>query len=211
MTINNNNNQNTPPKLTREQWLNATATLICQEIIEPTTQIPRPPFRISVGWPHASKQSHNKILGQCFPREWSQDHHNEIFISPTKGANDSALVLATLTHELIHAYDNCEHGHRQEFKRLATKAGLQGKMTETHPSPQLQAQLQDYIEMFGPIPHAQLDTSKQKRQKGRQLKVECTFTGCGFKFNTSQKQIDRIVNWTCPVCEHDLLQQAPPT
>ncbi len=184
--------------MTREQWLNATANIICSEIIAPNTDIPKPKIRVSVGWPHASKASHSTILGQCFPREWSHDQTNEIFISPTQGANDSLTVLSTLVHELIHAYDNNENGHKAPFRKLALACGLTGKMTATRPSEALTAQLQEYIQMFGEIPHAQLDTSKQKKQKGRQLKVACS--NCEFKFNTSQKQIDSIQVWDCPAC-----------
>ena len=193
-------------KLNREQWLTSAATLICAEIISPTTEIPAPPIRISIGWPHGTKQNHSKIKGQCFPRSYSQDKHNEIFITPT--TNDSNNILATLTHELIHAYDDCQNGHNHIFKRLATKAGLTGPMRQTTPTTELATRLDDITtNVLGPIPHAPLDTSKKKRQQSRQLKMRCQ--QCPFLFRASQKAINLITNHNCPACQatNSLIQE----
>ena len=192
-------------KQTREQWLTAAANIICQEIIEPTTTVETPAIRISIGWPHATKAKHDQIKGQCFPRSWSEDSHNEIFITPT--TNDSTDILATLTHELIHAYDDCQNGHGLIFKRQAHKIGLEGPMRATRPNTELQALLADITNsVLGPIPHAPLNTNKKKRQQSRQLKMQCN--QCPFLFRASKQAIQSITNHDCPACQaSDSLKQ----
>jgi hypothetical protein len=187
------------PNLSRENWLLSAGDLICSEILSPNTAFLAPKYRISVGWPHANKGKHRTILGQCFPRHMSADGYNEIFTTPN--CADSLSILATLTHELVHAYLDCEGGHGKEFKKLATAAGLAGKMTATTASPALLETLKEYVDILGDIPHAVLDTSTVKKEKSRQLKLECT--DCGAILRASQTVIDRVIanKGTCPACD----------
>lgn len=187
-------------KQTREQWLIAAAALICDEVIAPITDIPTPPYRLSIGWPHANKGKHRTILGQCFPRSMSADGVNEIFLTPLTGAKDTPEILATIVHELIHAFDDCQNGHLKPFKDLAVAAGLTGRMTATTAGPALTEHLAEIADFLGEIPHAPLDTSTVKKEKGRQLKLLCE--DCGGIFRASNKVIQQVleVNGKCPIC-----------
>jgi len=72
--------------------------------------------------------SSRRVIGQCWSTQSSSAGVNEIFISPKLA--DPVEVLDTLTHELVHAVDNCKHKHGKEFKAIAKKIGLEGKMRE---------------------------------------------------------------------------------
>ena len=185
---------------TREEWLNLAAHAMINDVIGKASSTPVPPYRLSVGWPYGTKGGKNfKVLGQCFPRSYSSDNTNEIFISPTTGGNDSLKVLHVLLHELLHAYDDCQSGHRGAFARLAKACGLLAPMTTTTPDATLTAYLNRLIERLGEIPHAALDTSKIKpKQKNRQLLVECTL--CDFKFRASKTTIETMTVNICLAC-----------
>jgi hypothetical protein len=187
-------------KLTREQWLNEAASLICLEIIAPgVVDRLTPPYRISVA-PLKTKR-----LGQCHQRAQSEDGTNEIFI--TAHCDCSLDILSTLVHELIHAYDDCESKHRGFFRATATACGLEGKMTATKPSDTLTAQLQEYIDILGPIPHAALAILPKGRGRNNN-KLVCT--GCGFQANLSAKWCLAIEKrdaglLICPACDEPTL------
>ena len=81
-------------------------------------------IRVSCAFPCGARRS--SVVGQCWGTSFSTDGFNEIFITPIF---DKTLdVLDTLTHELVHAVDNCEHRHGAEFKKIALSVGLEGKM-----------------------------------------------------------------------------------
>jgi hypothetical protein len=65
------------------------------------------------------------VVGQCWSTKSSDAAIDEIFISPKLA--DPVEVLDTLTHELVHAVDNCEHKHGKEFKAIARRIRFQGK------------------------------------------------------------------------------------
>jgi hypothetical protein len=148
---------------------------------------------VSVGWPKGSR----KAIAQCWKRQQSEAGVNEIFITPE--LNDSTEVLAALTHELIHAMDDCASGHKGAFASLAKAIGFEAPLTELHPSDDLTAALQLFVDEHGDIPHAKLSGSAKKKQTTRMLKIECG--NCGFKANTTKKWIDQMV-WPalCPLC-----------
>lgn len=186
-------------KLTREQWLTEISDLIVAEIIAPHTAIRDDmALKLSVGFPPGCRPETNKI-GVCFSSASSAKGYNEIFINPS--IDDSLLVLETLTHELVHAVDDCKSGHKGAFARIARAIGLEGPLTATHGSEELKARLTEYIELFGDIPHASVNYSTRKRQTNRNRKVWCQ---CGFKFNTSRAQIDHVIDTVgaivCPAC-----------
>jgi hypothetical protein len=65
-------------------------------------------------------------------------------------------VLDTLTHELVHAVDNCEHRHGKEFKAIAKDIGLEGKMREASAGKALKVRLTEIAMKIGNYPHAKL-------------------------------------------------------
>ncbi len=84
-------------------------------------------IHVSVGW--AGGISGRIARGQCWARSGSSDRKNHLFIAPT--VEDTQEVLTVLTHELVHAYDDCQNGHRKEFTRVAKDVGLIGPVFTT--------------------------------------------------------------------------------
>ena len=183
---------------TREAYLTEASALILDEILMPISPgAERPPLRISVGWPKGSRGG--KVVAQCFKRRVSADGVNEIFVTPE--IDDPVTVLEALVHEIIHAIDDCESGHRNYFARTARKAGLVGKLTATKAGDALAATLREYSELLGAYPHHRMDTDKgRQRQTTRMLKIKCG--GCGFTARASAKWIEEMPSTAvCPVCE----------
>ena len=178
---------------TREDWLNKAALLIRAELIDTRTALSTDrPIRISLS-PMASKN-----LGACYPSSRSPvDHANEITI--TMHSNDSVLILSTLAHGLIHAYDDCVNKHGPVFRAAAIAIGLEGKMTATTAGAELTATLSEYVELLGEIPHFALThIPKDKGRNGNKLVCH----DCDFKANTSAKWAQQINPYfVCPVCQ----------
>jgi len=139
-----------------------------------------------------SLTSRKKHIGECWSSIASEDNTFEIFIAPKIA--DSNEVIAILIHELIHATVGLQAGHGKEFKQCALSVGLQGKMTSTTASPDLEDQINIWIAESGNYPHAPLTQSNIKKQSTRQLKCACS--ACGYQVYTSKKWIEIAL----PVC-----------
>ena len=188
--------------LTREQWLIKasdliTDTIICAAADSLKESYDLEHFRVSIGHPQSKK-----AIGECWTKQASDDNHNEIFITPH--VDDSAAILATLVHELIHAADDCKSGHKNFFARMARKCGLVGKLTATTAGDALNEQLLDIVDVLGNIPHHKLDAAHRvkPKQSTRMIKIECS--ACGFNFRASMTQIKRIEHTTCNCCGNGL-------
>ncbi|HUW44519.1 MAG TPA: hypothetical protein VMW50_01865, partial [Dehalococcoidia bacterium] len=156
----------------REAWLTEASNLILDDLI--MNQCPgfeRPSFRISIGFPKHSRGG--RAIAVCFKKEASSDGVNEIFINPE--IDDAVQVLESVAHELIHAVDNCESGHRNFFARVARAIGLDGKFTATFAGADLKGVLESYSVLLGKFPHQKMQMAAVHKKDGtRQLKVECT-------------------------------------
>lgn len=200
---------------TRETWLNAAAAILIDEIIQPVISIEKPLMRYSLTAPKTHLKN-SRVLGECWAKEASADNTHEIFLTANLGCTDSVLILATLLHEQLHAYDNLEHGHTAPFINLCKLTGLEGgetakaknSFTATRPTAGLAVLLQDIVDTIGEIPHGALNAaaSGKPKQKNRQLLIECT-NNCGFKFRASQKAINSMTSNTCLSCGDNSLQQ----
>lgn len=183
---------------TREQWLEAAVVRLARVFKEVGVELP--PVKVSVGWPHkGGTASKGKVIGECWKRDVATNNISQIFISPGLG-EDVIKVLEVLTHELVHAWDDCKSGHKGAFIVTARAVGLEGKMTESHASPQLRDRLERILEDLGEFPHAALIASamdKQiKKQSTRMLKLvapDC----CGYTVRTTQKWIEQGMP-SCP-------------
>lgn len=184
--------------MNRETYLEAATDRLGEEIFKPQGLILPDSVKVSVGYPSkGGTRSKNKTIGQCFSTLASDNEVNEIFIHPE--LDDPVKVLGVLIHELIHAIDNCENGHRAVFRRMALAVGLTGKMTATTESPELVERLETIVKGLGAYPHAKLQTPNPK-QGTRLLKVECL--SCGFLVRASKKQVERLTeDCPCPCCE----------
>ena len=192
------------PIPTREQWfLDVTNDLRENHFLECGHEIPTD-VKVSCGFPSKNARAgKNQAIGVCHPRSHSEDKINEIFINPSE--SDSVDVLDTLVHELIHAIDDCQNGHKKAFKDIAISVGLTGKMTSTIATPELEETLQDLVRRYGEYPHAKIDTSQRKKQTTRMLKVECLT--CETTAYQSNKQLEENPI-KCLHCD-EILQHIP--
>lgn len=180
---------------TREEWLvAATAALapLFEEIGETL-----PTVRVSVGWPGGRGKKGN-VIGQCWSTVASADKVAQLFVSPV--LVDANRVLDVLAHELVHAVDDCESGHKGRFAKIAKGIGLTGKMTETVAGDALKAKLDAISAELGVYPHAALANTQgadgPKKQGTRMLKVVCA-EGSDYKVRMTRKMID---DYGLPVC-----------
>jgi hypothetical protein len=121
--------------ITREQWLQNAVTALTPLFSAKGYSVPN--CHVSCGF--ASTDVKRGHIGQCWSTKASADKVNQIFISPA--FSDSVVVLDTLMHELIHAFDDCENKHGPVFKKMALKLGLKGPMRSAGAGPELKAVL----------------------------------------------------------------------
>lgn len=186
---------------TREQWLEAAAAELLALVIMPTAEeagikAAPPPVKVSCGYARGQRSA--KTLGVCYPRAASPAGVNEIFISPE--LDDSATVAVVLLHELIHALDDCKHGHKGRFATVALAVGFSAPLTTYTPSDAL-TEIGDLIRSIcGDYPHAHLIQPAPKTGQNRQKKLACT--QCGAILRASAAVISAMPTPAlCPCCE----------
>ena len=196
--------------MNREKWLQNATDIMRSGLFKQHGFLIPEDVKISCGFPPTGGTARKMTVGVCFPRSASNAKINEIFINPTRSEmistaeNNHSGVLGTLVHELVHAVDDCQHGHKKPFKDIATRVGLTGKMTATGESEELDKYFKDeIISKLGDYPHANIEVS-QRKQTTRMFKVECN--ACGFSYRTSRKMIERISNHTCNACGEDSIE-----
>lgn len=186
--------------MTREQWLlNVSKDL--EELFKAKGYEITQKYRVSCSLP--SKGAFGKrlrTLGQAWHSKCSEDNTCEVFISPTIADND--LVIATLAHELVHVCVGNEAGHGPAFKRCATALGLTGKMTATVAGEEMKQWIAE--KNYEQYPHAVLDSSQQKKQSTRMIKVTCINPLCQhtIEFNKpyTVRMSQRTIKLGVPFC-----------
>lgn len=194
---------------TREEWLMRAIEEMRTIFAEVGESIP--PVAVSVGWPGGG--SRNTRIGECWAASAATNHKAQIFISPM--IEDAIEVLAVLAHELVHAIDDCQSGHRGRFAKIAKGIGLEGKMTATVAGAALKARLEGVAATLGDYPHGairlatarvtkpgeetttEIRTSGPKKQTTRMLKVECA-QGSGYVVRMTRKWIEEVGTPICP-------------
>lgn len=176
-------------KETREAWLHQAIGLLDRDLFKPQKIILPEKLRISVGIPLGRKGKGSHAVGQCWRDKASADGHIEIFICPELA--DPVEVLATVTHELVHAAGHWDH--KAGFKAAATALGLTGKMTATVASEDLTKTLKAMINALPAYPHGALNVHEgsgdgPRKQSTRMLKVLCD--ACGYTFRVTRKWAD---------------------
>jgi hypothetical protein len=187
---------------TREAWLIAALEAIAP-LWEGEVDIPE--IRVSVGFP-GGKSNRNKVIGQCWSGEATNDGITAIFISPI--IEDAIEVLSVLCHEAVHAILGKGFGHRKEFGKLARQIGLEGKLTGTHAGEALKAKLVEIADELGEWPHSALKASTLEgvKQGTRMLKVVCP-EGSDFKLRMTAKWIEDP-DYGPPLCPcHELTME----
>ena len=154
--------------------------------------------KVTCGYSPTGNVGRRKIvLGSCFAKRASENHlYNEIFISPVE--SDTVKILDTLTHEMVHAIDDCKNGHNTRFWALCCDIGLdKGKPTTASANDQLLEKLKSIAEKLGKYPHDAIVLNNIP-QSTRNIKVSCN--ECSFSYRTSRKNINMIVDNSCPTC-----------
>lgn len=190
---------------TREEWLVAAVEALRPLFAEADAELP--PVRVSVGFAGGSGRK-NSTIGQCWSASSAEDGVAQVFISPVLGEADR--VLDVLIHELVHAVDDCQSGHKGRFAKLAKAVGLEGKMTATAASEGLKAKLAPIVEKLGDYPHAVLlsgaGVETPKKQGTRMLKLECPADG--YIVRTTAKWLELGLP-SCP-CGEEMVQADAP-
>ena len=178
---------------TREAWLTAAVEALAIRVFE---DIKVPVVRVSVGWP-GGRGSKAGVIGQCWATACAEDGVSQLFISPVMG--EAVDVLAVLVHEMVHAVDDCQSGHRGNFAKIAKSLGLEGKMTATTAGFDLTVTLTEIAAEIGDYPHAVLTPGAGKKTQGtRMIKLVCQDDG--YTLRTTAKWI-AVGLPTCPCGE----------
>lgn len=210
----------TAPTQTRETWLHNAIEILRPRFTEVGLPLPEK-IHVSVGFGGAARQENKNILAVCWARAASEDGVNHIFVSPV--LNDTARILDVLVHELIHAADDCNSGHKGKFAEAATRLGLTGKMTATVASVELAAEFLLISETLGEYAHGRFTafdgpearpavpgedpaekpkvSSGPSKQGTRMLKVVCSETG--YTVRTTAKWLE-LGTPKCPCCDRSM-------
>ena len=203
--------------VTRERWLRQAIETFRPRFVEIGFPLPER-IRISVGFGSiGARQENAVVLGVTYKSTCSADGVNEVFISPEDA--DTASMLATVLHELIHVALDNEDGHKGRFAEAATRLGFEGKMTETTASITLAADLISVAAELGEYPGAKLNLPSRVRaeipvgpdgrpirihsgagpQTSRMIKVSCQDGECearGYTARVARKWLDL----SAPIC-----------
>ena len=123
---------------------------------------------------------------------------------------DSCRVADIVLHEIIHTL--CPRaGHRGEFRAIALRMGLAGKMTATYASEDLAKRIKtEIVDIIGKYPHQAVHlVPRGKRGKGsRSIKCQCVNVDCLFVMRTTQKWISlATAGLHCPICTTEMIHQ----
>lgn len=175
--------------VTREAWLMTAIESLRPMFAEIDAELPES-IRVSTGW---TKRARKGSVGWTWISGAAEDKVNNVFISPE--IDDSVTALRILAHELIHVWDDCEHGHTGAFKQKWAALGFVGKATECTAGEELADQLEALTILLGDYPHKKMLTGADggkgtmpKKQGTRMIKVTCDC--CGYTVRTTQKWID---------------------
>lgn len=190
---------------TREEYLLAAADQLGARVFSPA-KYDLPPIDVSVGFPSVRPLGlKTRSVGECWKRECSADGKNQIFISPL--LDDPVKCIDVLAHELVHAYDDCEHKHRAAFVKICNGVGLtEGKPKSRSAGPELLATIERIVAELGEFPHSPLHPIlKDKPQTTRMIKVICP--ECGYTIRTTMTWLKKGLP-TCP-CGHEMESTEP--
>jgi hypothetical protein len=181
--------------MNREQWL-MTATDLLRPWFERKAGVEIPAdVKVSCSFPGGG--SAMKRIGECWPRSRSKAGLNEIFVSPK--LDDKTQVLAVLAHELVHAVDNCQHGHKREFGKIARAVGLVGRLTSTTAGPDLVAFIEAMELPQYPHQGVLLGKNAKSERSGARVKLTCKTEDMSWWVSKAGFQMLQ----SCPYCEEN--------
>ena len=180
-------------EIIREQWLMQAVEHLVPLFERAGYSVPI--VKVSIGFP--STGSKGRHLGQCWSTKSAVDGVNQIYIAPHL---PTALdVLDTLVHELVHAVDDCESGHGENFKRIALDVGLKGPMRSAGAGELLKQDLLRIAEKLGTFPHGRLSLPVRTMQQApKRPGAKCA--KCGYEVVMVKKHLDVGP----PICPKDM-------
>ena len=180
-------------EINREQWL-----MQAVEHLAPLFEragYAMPIVKVSIGFP--STGSKGRHLGQCWSTKSAVDGVNQIFIAPHLPT--PLDVLDTLVHELVHAVDDCESGHGENFKKIAIDVGLKGPMRSAGAGEWLKQDLIRIVDKLGAFPHGRLSLPVRTMQKApKRPGAKCA--KCGYEVVMLKKHLALGP----PICPKDM-------
>lgn len=154
-------------------------------------------LRLTIGFPKGGRTR----IGECHFTDNSADQHFEIFVSPELGKASKFgdhPVMEVMAHEICHTIAGYEAGHKKPFKVIATRIGLEGKMTSTVPGPIMLNLIKRFEEVNGPYPAGALTRSMIKKKATYMIKCKCP--DCDYQVYTTAKHLEKG-DPICPVDE----------
>jgi hypothetical protein len=168
----------------REEWLRAATDELRPYFAKLGYTLPEK-IRFAIAFTSTGKRG--AVPGECWLPASSADQHFEIIIRAD--IDNPVEVLAVLVHELVHSLLPIEAKHGKEFREIARRVGLEGKIRHTTPTPILAEKLQTIVDNLGALPHAKLDfagsVDAPRKQAKKWLKAECKT--CGYSFRITSK------------------------
>ncbi len=182
---------------TREEWLMHAINQLKTIFEEKGYAVPA--IRISCGFPSSGARSSH--IGECWSTESSESGINEIFIHPNQ--DDPVAVLDIITHELVHAVDNCKHRHGKEFREIALKIGLEGPMRSASAAEKLKERLERIVPELGPYPHGKMTIMPKFSLRRPRPRAKCS--ECGYEITP----IKKWMHLGPPICPLDKIEMLP--
>lgn len=154
-------------------------------------------IRASVGLPAQGRAG--KGLGETWLAKASASGHVEISVSLK--ISEPLTVLAVVVAQLVEAVAPQDSGRGAPYKEIAIKIGLQGRMKNPSPGPELLERFIALLPELGPYPHAAVDTdwrpaNKPKKQSIRMLAAKCPT--CGYTARVARIWLKRDGPPPCP-------------
>jgi hypothetical protein len=179
--------------INREQWLMCAVDHILPIFERAGYSVPA--VKVSVGFP--STGAKGRHLGQCWSTKSAIDGNNQIFIAPH--LQTPFDFLDTLVHELVHAVDDCQSGHGDNFKKIALDVGLKGPMRSAGAGESLKQDLIRIVESLGSFPHGRLSLPIRTMQKSpKRPGAKCA--KCGYEI----VMLKRHLPLGSPLCPKDI-------
>ena len=180
-------------EIIREQWLMQAVDHLLPLFERAGYSVPF--VKVSIGFP--STGSKGRHLGQCWSTKSAVDGVNQIYIAPHLPT--PLDVLDTLVHELVHAVDDCESGHGENFKKIAIDVGLKGPMRSAGAGEWLKQDLLRIAEKLGTFPHGRLSLPVRTMQQApKRPGAKCT--KCGYEVVMFKKYLHLGPH----ICQNDM-------
>jgi predicted SprT family Zn-dependent metalloprotease len=175
-------------------------------------------FQFSTSFIEGTRTS--KAIGVHYQSSCSSNGFTQnIMIHPK--LHDSVQVVGVLIHECVHAMLEGHltkdlkpiKPHGKEFRAVALKVGLTGKMTATTESDELKKKIKKWVGVLGEYPHIAMDVNKsgRKKQTTRMIKVQCEsgFGDCSgtYKVRMSRTLIMKYGEPICPCCQFPMMAE----